>query len=441
MNITRNNVDALNAIVTIELAKEDYQGNVDKVLSDYKKNANVPGFRKGAIPMGMIKKQYGKAVLFEEVNKILQDKLNNYLVEEKLDILGNPLPVLNENFDWDAEVLSFDFELGLAPEFTVDLEGKNKITKYTVIADDAMLDEQIEHIQKQYGKLVSKDVVSEEDEMAGVFVNEEAGVNSEVTIPVTAFRTKTNQKKFIGKKVGDQVTVNTKGLFDDEHKLMQYLGLDHDTVHGLEIDVVFTINEINVTEKAELNQEFFDKLFGEGKVTSVEELKEKIKEDAEKQFAAQADQKFMNDVLEHLIESTEFDLPSEFLKKWLQTAGDTPMSEAEAAEEYEKSEKGLRYQLIEGKIMTSNDLQLNFEEIKEYTTGLIKQQMAQFGQADPSDADVENIVGRVLSNQDEMKRISEQVMNEKMLALFNDKVKAKVKEIPYKDFVKELYGE
>src|SRR5699024_9427013 len=149
-----------------------------------------------------------------------QDKLNNYLVEEKLDILGNPLPVLNENFDWDAEVLSFDFELGLAPEFTVDLEGKNKITKYTVVADDAMLDEQIEHIQKQYGKLVSKDVVSEEDEMAGVFVNEEAGINSEVTIPVTAFRTKTNQKKFIGKKVGDQVTVNTKGLFDDEHKLM-----------------------------------------------------------------------------------------------------------------------------------------------------------------------------------------------------------------------------
>lgn len=182
-------------------------------------------------------------------------------------------------------------------------------------------------------------------------------------------------------------------------------------------------------------------MFGEGKVTSVEELKEKIKEDAEKQFATQADQKFMNDVLEHLIEATEFDLPATFLKKWLQTAGDTPMTEEDAAEEYEKSEKGLRYQLIEGKVMTANDLQLNFDEIKDYTTELIKQQMAQFGQTDPSDADVENIVGRVLSNQDEMKRISEQVMNEKMLALFNDKVKAKVKEVPYKDFVKELYGE
>lgn len=441
MNITRNNVDALNAIVTVELAKEDYQGNVDKVLSDYRKNANVPGFRKGAVPMSLIVKQYGKAVLFEEVNKMLQDKLNNYLVEEKLDILGNPLPVLNENFDWDADVLSFDFELGLVPEFTVDLEGKNKITKFSVVADEEMLDEQVAHIQKQYGKMISKEVVAEGDEMVGTFVNEEAGINKEVKIAVDAFRTKTNQKKFIGKKVGDQVTVNTKGLFDDDHKLMDYLGLDHDAVHGLEVDVVFTINEINETEKAELNQEFFDKLFGEGVVSSVEEMKAKIKEDAEKQFASQADQKFMNDVLEHLIENTSFELPAEFLKKWLQTAGETTMTPEQAADEYEKSEKGLRFQLIEGKVMTENDLQLQFEEIKEHTTGLIKQQMAQFGQLEPADADVENIVARVMSNQEEVKRISEQVMNEKMLALFNDKVKAKTKEVSYKDFVKEMYGE
>ncbi len=441
MNITRNNVDALNAIVTVELAKEDYQGNVDKVLSDYRKNANVPGFRKGAVPMSLIVKQYGKAVLFEEVNKMLQDKLNNYLVEEKLDILGNPLPVLNENFDWDADVLSFDFELGLVPEFTVDLEGKNKITKFNVVADEEMLDEQVEHIQKQYGKMISKEVVAEGDEMVGTFVNEEAGINKEAKIAVDAFRTKTNQKKFIGKKVGDQVTVSTKGLFDDDHKLMDYLGLDHDAVHGLEVDVVFTINEISETEKAELNQEFFDKLFGEGVVSSVEEMKAKIKEDAEKQFASQSDQKFMNDVLEHLIENTSFELPAEFLKKWLQTAGETTMTPEQAADEYEKSEKGLRFQLIEGKIMTENELQLQFEEIKAYTTDLIKQQMAQFGQLEPADADVENIVARVMSNQDEVKRISEQVMNEKMLTLFNDKVKAKTKEVSYKDFVKEMYGE
>ncbi|MCS4237560.1 trigger factor [Myroides gitamensis] len=441
MNITRNNVDALNAIVTIELAKEDYQGNVDTVLSNYKKNANVPGFRKGAVPMSLILKQYGKSVLFEEVNKMLQEKLNNYLVDEKLDILGNPLPVMSENFDWDADVLKFDFELGLAPEFTVDLEGKTKVTKFNIVADEAMLDEQVEYIQKQYGKLVSKEAVEETSELVGTFTNEEEGINKDVTIAVADFRTKTNQKKFLNKKVGDQVTVNTKGLFEDDHKLMDVLGIDHDQVHGLEVDVVFTINEINESEKAELNQELFDKLFGQDVVTSVEQLKEKIKEDAEKQFASQADQKFLNDVFESLLETTSFELPATFLKKWLMTAGETPMTAEQAAEEYEKSEKGLRYQLIEGKVMTQYELQLTFEDIKAYTTKLIKEQLAQFGQTEPDDKTVEDIVARVMSNQDEVRRISEQAMNEKMLALFTDKVKANVKEVSYKDFVKEMYGE
>lgn len=441
MNITRNNVDALNAIVTIELAKEDYQGNVDTVLSNYKKNANVPGFRKGAVPMSLIQKQYGKSVLFEEVNKMLQEKLNNYLVEEKLDILGNPLPVMSEDFDWDADVLKFDFELGLAPEFTVDLEGKTKVTKFTIVADEAMLDEQVEYIQKQYGKLVSKEVVEETSELVATVTNEEEGINKDVTIAVADFRTKTNQKKFLNKKVGDQVTVNTKGLFEDDHKLMDVLGIDHDKVHGLEVDVVFTINEINESEKAELNQELFDKLFGAGVVTSVEQLKEKIKEDAEKQFASQADQKYLNDVFESLLETTSFDLPATFLKKWLMTAGETVMTAEEAAAEYDKSEKGLRYQLIEGKVMTQYELQLTFEDIKAYTTKLIREQLAQFGQTDADDKTVEDIVARVMSNQDEVRRISEQAMNEKMLALFTDKVKAEVKEVSYKDFVKEMYGE
>ncbi|WP_121964891.1 trigger factor [Myroides sp. N17-2] len=440
MNITRNNVDALNAIVTIELAKEDFQGNVDNVLSNYKKNASVPGFRKGAVPMSLIVKQYGKAVLFEEVNKILQEKLGSYLTEEKLDILGNPLPVAND-IDWDADVLKFDFELGLAPEFTLDLEGKNNIKKFKVVADDAMLDEQVEFIQKQYGKMISKEVVEETSEMVGTFTNEEEGINNEVKIAVSDIRTKTNQKKFIGKKVGDQVTVSTKGLFEDDHKLMEVLAIGHDKVHGLEVDVVFTINEINETEKAELNQELFDKLFGEGVVTSVEQLKEKIKEDAEKQFTSQADQKFLNDVYEHLLESATFELPAAFLTKWLMDAGETPMTAEEAAAEYAKSEKGLRYQLVEGKVMSQFDLQLDFAEIKEYTTKLIKDQMAQFGQLEPEAKVVEDIVARVMTNQDEVRRISEQVMNEKVLALFNEKVKAEVKEVSYKDFVKEMYGE
>ncbi len=441
MNITRNNVDALNAVVTVEVSKADYAPQVDKVLKNYLKNASIPGFRKGAVPMSLIQKQYGKAVLLEEVNKVLQENLNNYLASEKLDILGNPLPKMNEDFNWDADDYSFEFELGLAPEFTVDLEAKNKVTYYKITADDKMLDDQVQRIQKQYGKLISKDTVEEGFDVTGTFTNEENGINNTVTISLDIFKDKKTAKKFIGKKVGDVVTLKTKGLFDDDHKLMDYLKVGHDDVHGLDIEVDFKIEEINASELAELNQELFDKLFGEGNVTSVEQLKEKIKEDAEKQFATQADQKFINDVTSSLLENTKFDLPAAFLKKWIQTVGETPLTAEQAEEEYARSENGLRYQLIEGKVMSQNNLQITFDDLKAYTADVIKKQMAQFGQMNPTDEDVDGIVARVLSNQEEVKRLSEQVMNEKMLGLFKEKVKAKTKEVSYEQFIKEMYGE
>jgi trigger factor len=441
MNITRTNVDALNAVLTVPVTKADYADKVQKVLADYRKNAAIPGFRKGTVPMSLIQKQYGKAVLLEEVNKILQEKLNSYLVEEKLDILGNPLPKVTQDFDWETENYNFDFELGLAPEFTVDLAAKNTITSYKIIADDKMLNDQVERIQKQYGKLISKETVEEGDDLNVTFTNEANGINNTTSISLDVFKDKKAAKKFIGKKGGDVVSIGTKGLFDDDHKLMDYMKVDHDLVHGLDVDVDVKIEGVTTSEKAELNQELFDKLFGEGVVTSVEEVKAKIKEDAEKQFVQQADQKFLNDVTEFLLESTKFDLPSEFLIKWLQNSGEQPLSEAQAREEFAKSEKGLRYQLIEGKIMSENQMQITFEDLKAFTSELIKKQMAQFGQMNPTQEDIDGIVARVLSNQDEARRLSEQVMSEKMLQLFKEKVKAKSKEVSYEQFVKEMYGE
>ena len=441
MNITKSQVDALNAIVTVAITKEDYSDKVEKVLADYRKNAAISGFRKGAVPMSLIKKQYGKAVLLEEVNKVLQTSLNNYLTSEKLDILGNPLPVVTESIDWDAEQFSFDFELGLAPEFSVDLSAKNSVIKYNVIADDKMLNDQVERIQKQYGKLISQAEVKADYEVRGTFTNEEQGINAPANFALDIFADKKAAKAFIGKKVGDVVAIGTKGLFDDDHKLMDYLKVGHDAVHGLDITVNFTIEEINAVEKAELNQELFDKLFGPGVIASLADLKAKIKEDAETQFAQQADQKFLNDVTDFLIDSTKFDLPATFLKKWIKTVAETPLSDEQAEEEYAKAEKGLRFQLIEGKVMAENNLQITFEDLKAHTANIIKKQMAQFGQLNPSDDEINGIVARVMSNQDEVKRLSEQVMSEKMLGLYKEKVKAKSKEVNYDQFIKAMYGE
>ncbi|WP_282133981.1 trigger factor [Seonamhaeicola maritimus] len=441
MNITRENVDALNAVVKVDIAKEDYSDKVEKILSDYRKTANIPGFRKGHVPMGMVKKQYGKAVLVDEVNKLLQDALNKYLTEEKLDVLGQPLPKPQDDIDWDADGFSFEFELGLAPEFEVKLKGKKAVTQYNIVADDKMIDEQIERIQKQYGKLVSQEVIEKDSEITGAFKNEEKEIDNTVTITLDKFKGKTTPKKFIGAKAGDVITLKTKGLYSDDHELMHALKLGHDEVHGLDIEVTFTISEINNRELADLDQELFDKLFGEGAVKTVTELRAKIKEDAEKQFVQQADQKLLNDVTEYLVESTKFDLPAEFLTKWMQTAGEKEMDETQAKEEYDKSEKSLRYQLIEGKLIEENDIKVTMDDIKNHAREMIKGQMAQFGQMNPSDKELDDIAARVLSNQDEARRISEQLVSQKLLELYKEKANIKVKELSYENFVKEVYGD
>jgi len=330
MNITRENVDALNAVVKVDIAKEDYSDKVEKILLDYRKTANIPGFRKGHVPMGMVKKQYGKAVLVDEVNKLLQDALNKYLTEEKLDVLGQPLPKAQDEIDWDADKFSFEFELGLAPEFEVEIKGKEAITQYNIVADDKMIDEQIERIQKQYGKLIPQDVVDADSEITGTYTNEEKDVNNTVTLTLDKFKGEATAKQFVGAKAGDVIVLQTKGLFEDDHDLMHALKLRHDEVHGLDIEVSFTITEVNQRELAELDQELFDKLFGEGEVKSVSEVRAKIKEDAEKQFVQQADQKLLNDVTEYLVENTKFDLPAEFLTKWMQTAGEQPIDADQA---------------------------------------------------------------------------------------------------------------
>lgn len=441
MDIKRVAINAVNETIVLNVVHMDYKGQVQKRLNEKMPLATVKGFRKGQVPKDLVEKQYGKAIKQEEVKKVVDLALERYVQSERLNLLGTPLAKENENFDWDAEELVFEFEIGLVPNFEIDLEAKNDIVKYIVTADDKLIDGQVERIQKQFGKAIPQDVVVADSDITGTFTNEEKGINNTTTISLSIFKDKKTADKFIGKKVGDVVTVNTKGLFEDDHQLMDYLKVSHDDVHGLEVDVNFTIEAINGAELAELNQELFDKLFGEGKVASLEDLKAKIKEDAELQFAQQADQKLLADVQDFLIESTKFELPAEFLKKWLQTVGEKKLSPEEAEVEYARSEKGLRFQLIEGKAMAQSNIQITFEDLKAFTTGAIKQQMAQFGQTNPTDEEVQGIVARVLSNQEEVKRLSEQVVAEKLLELFKEKANPSTKEVTYGEFIAASYGE
>ncbi len=439
MNITKKDIDPLNAVVTVNISKDDYSEKVDTILKDYRKNANIPGFRKGHVPLGMVKKQYGKAVLVDEVNKILQNELHKFLTEEKLDVLGNPLPKNEAEIDWDAGDFSFEFDLGLAPEFEVKLQGK-AVTHYKIVADDEMINNQVKTIRKQYGKLIAKDTVEKGDEVTGTFTSEEKGIEKKATFETEIVKGKKQLSTLIGAKVGDTITLKTKGLFKDEHDNQRYLGVDHDAAHGLDIEVTLKIEEVNKREMADLNQELFDKIFGEGVVTSEKQLKEKIKEDAERQFEQQSDQKLLNDVVESLIENTKFDLPKEFLQRWIQQSGEEVLSEEAAKEEFEKSEKGLRYQLIEGKLRAEHKLQVTFEELKDYSRDMIRMQMAQFGNMNPTDEELDGIVGRIMSNEEEVRRLSEQLNTNKMLQFYKENAKLKTKEVTYDKFIKEAYA-
>jgi trigger factor len=441
MDIKRVAINAVNEVIVMTVVHMDYKGQVAKRINEKMPLATVKGFRKGAVPKDLVEKQYGKAIKQEEVKKVVDLALERYVQSERLNLLGTPLPKVNEAFSWDAEELVFEFEIGLVPNFEIDLEAKNNIVKYIVTADDKLIEGQVSRIQKQFGKPIPQEVVEASSDITGTFSNDAARIENTATIALAIFKEKATGDSFLGKKVGDVVTLNTKGLFEDDHQLMDYLKVGHDNVHGLEVDVTFTIESINGAELAELNQELFDKLFGAGTVATLDELKAKIKEDAESQFAQQADQKLLADVQDFLIENTKFDLPSEFLKKWLQTVGEKQLTPAEAEVEYARSEKGLRFQLIEGKAMAQSNIQVNFEDLKAFTTKNIRAQMAQFGQTNPTDAEVQGIVARVLSNQDEVKRLSEQVVADKLLGVFVEKANPATKEVTYDEFIAASYGE
>jgi trigger factor len=441
MDIKRVAINAVTETIVMTVVHMDYKGQVAKRINEKMPLATVKGFRKGQVPKDLVEKQYGKAIKQEEVKKVVDLALERFVQSERLNLLGTPLAKENENLDWDAEELVFEYEIGLVPSFELDLEAKNDIVKYIVTADDKLIDGQVTRIQKQFGNANPVEKVTADADIAGTFVNAENGIDNQTTFSLDVFKDKATADLFIGKEVGDVVTVNTKGLFQDDHQLMDYLKVGHDNVHDLAIDVDFTISAINVSEPAELNQELFDKLFGEGKVASLEDLKAKIKEDAEAQFAQQADQKLLADVQDFLIENTKFDLPSEFLIKWLQTVGEKQLTPEEAIVEYARSERGLRFQLIEGKAMASSNIQITFEDLKSFTTNAIKQQMAQFGQTNPTDEEVQGIVARVLSNQEEVKRLSDQVVAAKLLELFKEKANPTTKEVTYEEFIAASYGE
>ena len=439
MKISINKLNKVSGIISIQIEKKDYEGKVIEVLKSYSKTAKIPGFRKGFVPMGLIKKQYGNAVKVDEINKLLDSSLKKYINENKLDILGGPIPKTDNEIDWDSELINFDFEIGYSPEFKINFKPKKPIIKYEVKADKKMIDNQLKNIQSRYGKLVSKIKIDKTSEITALFKSEDDIINNSSMFKIETLKP-SFAKKLIGLKVGDVVSQNASKIFREEHDLSRNIKIELSKAKEYKNNLVITIEEINERELADLNQELFDKVFGKNSVKSIAEMKSKLGDDFVKQFQTQVDQKLMNDTIEYLIDSTKVNLPSDFLIKWMKLNSEKKISIDEAKIEYEKSEKGMKYQLIESKIIIDNNLQVNFEDLKAFTTDLIKNQMKQYGQVIPEDKELDEIIARVMSNKDEIKRLTEQLTSKRMLDFFKENFNYKIKKVTYDEYIKEVYS-
>ena len=441
MNISKTKIDDLNAVIKIEIEGKDYESKVNSVLNNYRKKANIPGFRKGNVPLGIIKKQYQKAVKADEVNKLITENLEKYIKKEKIELLGSPMPRNNKDFlDWRAEKMTFEFELGLSPKFDINLNVLKKVTRYQIEPDKKMIQEQLDYLRNQYGKLVTREKVQNKYEIIAEFKNESIGINKISNFKLEEIKSKKAINELKAASVGKIFQIKIKGLFKESNTMKRFTNFDDNKLEEISAnEITIEIKEINERVPALLNHELFDKLYQKGTVKTENDLKGKIKIGLENQFKPQSNQKLINDISETIVEKTKFKLPEDFLKNWIQNSGKEPLSEKEAEEEFKKSEKGIRYQLIEGKIIKENNLNYTFEELQNYAKGIVENQMKQYGQ-NIDKKQVDALVSKVLTNQEETKRISEQLIGEKMLKFYLEKAPLKQKKVGFDAFIKEAYG-
>lgn len=440
MNITQNKVDDLNATMKVVIEKSDYAEKVEKALKDYRKNANISGFRKGMVPMTLIKKQYEKPLIYEEVNKLLQSEIDKYFLDNKIEILGQPIPVEDNNFDWDAETLEFNFELGLAPTFDLNLKDL-EIPYHKIEVSEEEVDKYIENFRRQYGKMQEGEEVKDSSYLKGVFYElnekgEEEGSHYHANVSVSDLK---DVDGFVGKKKDEKIEVNPHELFKDELQMQEIFGLEDNEVASFTDKLSFKINQITNHELAEIDKDLFAKVYGDEPIETEEDFRSKVKAEAEKMYVGEADRVMLTAGLMELVEKNKFDLPKDFLIKWLKFSRKEPITDEQATEMYEKSEKGIRFQLVEGKVASEYKLSVTPEEVMTKALDAVKQQLKAYGGGmNFEEEQIKQIAQSALQNQEEYQRLADQVFAEKMMTIFKENAKLNEKVVSFDDFVEDV---
>jgi trigger factor len=442
MNIVRNDADAVNATLTVQISKDDYAAKVEQTLKDYKRKANVPGFRPGMVPVGLLKKMYGKAILAEEVNKVMSDSLNNYLKENNVNLLGELLPNETEQqpVDFDTQTdFEFIFDMAVAPEFEISLSQKDKIAYYDITVDDKMVEDQVKNYQGRMGKQIVVEAVEEKDMVKGNLAEVPESDNSivvENSVLVPSYIHDDEQKAlFIGKKAGDVVTFTPAKAYDNESEIASLLKVSKEAAKDIASDFTFTITEITRFEEHPVDQELFDLVYGKDTIADEAAFLARVKEEIKGMLDESSLARFADDARVSLLGKVkDVVFPEAFLKRWVLETNEKLTAE-EVEKDFPQMLDALKWQLIRNKIAKDNDLKVELDDVEAYAQKVVKAQYAQYGISLP-----ENLLAEYakesMKKQGVAERYFERVLEDKVTGKIKDAVKLAVKEIALEDFYK-----
>jgi len=449
MQISQENIDSLNAIIRINIQPEDYREGVDKQLKEYGRRASIPGFRPGKVPSGMIRKMYGKSVLLDELNKLTNETLLGYIRDNNLKILGNPLPAESNDNAFNPDEpgeMQLAFEIGLAPEFEPALSSEHSFNLYLFKPEESDVEDLLNHYRIQLGKKEATDISAKGDIVHGILTQldqegnpleggivahadfkEEDMLNADAFLP------------FIGLKVGSEIKLNLKEVCKEEMQIARMLQISPEAAATLDTPFMFKVEEINRVIPAELDQAFFDQLYGKDKIQGVEELRARISSDLAERYKKDAFNRFFNEVVEHLVNKTAFDLPDGFMKKWLVSNSEGKMHPEDIEQNYENYARSIRWQLIEGQILRSNQIAFSSEDVLEKLT---RDFLSYMGQADTDDEDMraraKQIATGMLKNEKEVNRIYDELYRDAMTDLFHRSFQVSEVGLPMKEWVEKM---
>ena len=446
MNISQEKIDNLNAILKINLNPDDYQPRVEKAIKEQAKKAKIAGFRPGMVPTSHIKRMYGKSILVDEINTLLSDTLNKYIEDEKLEVLGQPLPKIDERkeYNWDfADNFEFNYEVGLAPEFNVEFTSKDKLTQYVIKVDEETLASRIKNIRRSYGKMTNPDVSADDDVLYSELVQLspdgsvfEDGISNTTSVRLDQIQNDEIKKSLIGLKKDDVVTLDIQKAYNnDATRIAAILKVDEDVAADLKSNFQLTVKNINRLEEGDLNQEFFDKLFGEGTVTTEAEFRAKITEELESMMQQDAERQLQDEIYHYSLNKVEFNLPDEFLKRWLKATNEK-LSDEELQGGYNDFAKNLKWTLIENKIMKENSVEIKYDEVFALAKQRLAQQFQMYSPQPIAEEQLAQYTVQYLQSKENANKIFEELKALKTFDYIKSVVTLENKDIAITDFNK-----